>query len=91
MNLEHSVLYMQVGVNHLFGEYRRGPCPGLNALANHGYLPHNGVVGLLQIVSVVNEIFGITLNPPSMIRNVSILRMISYIHFFLIYRNGSRP
>ncbi len=21
----------------------RGPCPGLNALANHGYLPHNGV------------------------------------------------
>ena len=20
----------------------RGPCPGLNALANHGYLPHNG-------------------------------------------------
>ncbi|CAE6341219.1 unnamed protein product [Rhizoctonia solani] len=22
---------------------KRGPCPGLNALANHGYLPHNGV------------------------------------------------
>lgn len=21
----------------------RGPCPGLNAMANHGYLPHNGV------------------------------------------------
>lgn len=21
----------------------RGPCPGLNALANHGYIPHNGV------------------------------------------------
>jgi hypothetical protein len=20
----------------------RGPCPGLNTLANHGYLPHNG-------------------------------------------------
>ncbi|KAI5803968.1 hypothetical protein DFH27DRAFT_388292 [Peziza echinospora] len=36
----------------------RGPCPGLNALANHGYLPHSGVVGLLQIVGVVNEIFG---------------------------------
>ena len=21
----------------------RGPCPGLNAMANHGYIPHNGV------------------------------------------------
>ena len=21
----------------------RGPCPGLNAMANHGYLPHSGV------------------------------------------------
>lgn len=21
----------------------RGPCPGLNAAANHGYLPHNGL------------------------------------------------
>ena len=20
----------------------RGPCPGLNAMANHGYIPHNG-------------------------------------------------
>jgi len=23
---------------------QRGPCPGLNALANHGYIPRNGVV-----------------------------------------------
>lgn len=22
---------------------QRGPCPGLNALANHGYISHNGV------------------------------------------------
>lgn len=25
---------------------QRGPCPGLNALANHGYIPHNGVVSV---------------------------------------------
>lgn len=25
---------------------QRGPCPGLNALANHGYIPHDGVVGV---------------------------------------------
>lgn len=38
--------------------YRRGPCPGLNALANHGYLPRNGVTGLAESVRVVNDIFG---------------------------------
>lgn len=25
---------------------QRGPCPGLNALANHGYIPHNGIVSV---------------------------------------------
>jgi hypothetical protein len=24
---------------------QRGPCPGLNALANHGYIPRDGIVG----------------------------------------------
>lgn len=33
---------------------QRGPCPGLNALANHGYLPHNGVADIPTIVSAVN-------------------------------------
>jgi hypothetical protein len=25
---------------------QRGPCPGLNALANHGYIPRDGIVGV---------------------------------------------
>lgn len=29
----------------------RGPCPGLNAMANHGYLPHNGVANHLQFIT----------------------------------------
>ena len=33
---------------------QRGPCPGLNALANHGYLPHNGVADIPTIVEAVN-------------------------------------
>ena len=33
---------------------QRGPCPGLNALANHGYLPHNGVADIATTVSAVN-------------------------------------
>ncbi|RXW15742.1 heme-thiolate peroxidase [Candolleomyces aberdarensis] len=35
----------------------RGPCPGLNTLANHGYLPHNGVASPSQIVNAVQEGF----------------------------------
>ena len=27
---------------------KRGPCPGLNAAANHGFLPRNGITTLAQ-------------------------------------------
>jgi len=36
----------------------RGPCPGLNALANHNYLPHNGFATIDQFVSATNQVFG---------------------------------
>ncbi|WPH01539.1 Hypothetical protein R9X50_00438500 [Acrodontium crateriforme] len=36
----------------------RGPCPGLNALANHGYLPHNGVATIEQFVTATSQGFG---------------------------------
>lgn len=29
---------------------QRGPCPGLNAMANHGYIPHNGVATIQQFI-----------------------------------------
>ncbi|KAH6912915.1 Chloroperoxidase [Coprinopsis sp. MPI-PUGE-AT-0042] len=35
----------------------RGPCPGLNTLANHGYLPRNGVASPAQIITGVQEGF----------------------------------
>lgn len=28
----------------------RGPCPGLNAMANHNYIPHNGVATITQFI-----------------------------------------
>lgn len=31
---------------------QRGPCPGLNALANHGYIPRHGVVSVSQSSSI---------------------------------------
>ena len=36
----------------------RGPCPGLNALANHGYFPHNGVVPLATGASATEQVYG---------------------------------
>jgi hypothetical protein len=36
----------------------RGPCPGLNALANHNYMPHNGFATIDQFVQATNQVFG---------------------------------
>lgn len=33
----------------------RGPCPGLNALANHNYLPHDGWASITQFVEQTNK------------------------------------
>ncbi|KAL1587487.1 hypothetical protein WHR41_03825 [Cladosporium halotolerans] len=37
---------------------QRGPCPGLNALANHGYLPHNGIGTITQFIESTGKVFG---------------------------------
>ena len=33
----------------------RGPCPGLNALANHGYLPRNGRANVVQFIQATTD------------------------------------
>lgn len=33
---------------------QRGPCPGLNALANHGYISHDGVTSFAEVVLAIN-------------------------------------
>ena len=38
----------------------RGPCPGLNALANHGYFPRNGVVPLTVGATATQQVYGYT-------------------------------
>jgi hypothetical protein len=40
----------------------RGPCPGLNAAANHGYIPHNGVGTMGDFVNGTNEAYGMALD-----------------------------
>lgn len=36
---------------------QRGPCPGLNTLANHGYIPRNGIASFSQIIEGTREGF----------------------------------
>ncbi|EIM92463.1 APO9/CPO9 [Stereum hirsutum FP-91666 SS1] len=36
---------------------QRGPCPGMNTLANHGYLPRNGIVTAGEVISASAEVF----------------------------------
>ncbi|KAF2758606.1 Cloroperoxidase [Pseudovirgaria hyperparasitica] len=43
-------------------EDARGPCPGLNAMANHGYLPHNGVGTITDFVLGTFKVFGMSLD-----------------------------
>ncbi|CZT25349.1 related to oxidase [Ramularia collo-cygni] len=37
----------------------RGPCPGLNAAANHGYLPRNGIQTIEQTVSGLGALYNL--------------------------------
>lgn len=41
---------------------QRGPCPGLNAAANHGYIPHDGIANIDQFVQGTNSAFGMGLD-----------------------------
>lgn len=35
----------------------RGPCPGLNAAANHGYISRDGITNLLEAIAGTNAVF----------------------------------
>ncbi|CZR52765.1 related to oxidase [Phialocephala subalpina] len=43
--------------NYTAGDVR-GPCPGLNTLANHAYLPRNGIATIAQYIDATNKVWG---------------------------------
>ncbi|CAN9378727.1 unnamed protein product [Alternaria alternata] len=49
--------YIAPGPNDL-----RGPCPGLNAMANHGYISRSGVSSIVELTTASNEVFGMGLD-----------------------------
>jgi hypothetical protein len=51
---------------------QRGVCPGLNTLANHGYLPRNGIVNAGQIVQATKEGFNMAEDLSSLLNLIAI-------------------
>ncbi|KJX97511.1 oxidase-like protein [Zymoseptoria brevis] len=43
---------------NLAGGDLRGPCPGLNAFANHNFLPHNGYATIPQFIDATTTVVG---------------------------------
>ncbi|KAJ6524585.1 Chloroperoxidase [Mycena vulgaris] len=41
---------------------QRGPCPGMNTLANHGYIPRNGVATFEEITLAMVEAYNLEIN-----------------------------
>ncbi|CAA9964045.1 oxidase [Pyrenophora teres f. maculata] len=37
---------------------KRGPCPGLNALANHGFISRDGITSFAELVTAANQVMG---------------------------------
>lgn len=49
------------GVPGTSAPYRRSPCPGLNSLANHGYIPRNGQnISLAQFTSALISVYNLS-------------------------------
>ncbi|KAJ3533548.1 heme-thiolate peroxidase [Fusarium decemcellulare] len=51
----------------------RGLCPGLNTLANHNYLPRNGVATWLQYVEAVGKVWGMSADLSSILATLGVV------------------
>lgn len=51
---------------------QRGPCPGLNTMANHGYLPRNGIATQEQIIRASGRLFNMGVDVAIVLTTVAI-------------------
>lgn len=51
----------------------RGPCPGLNALANHGYIDHSGVTNLVEAIQGTTAGFNMGVDLAGFLSTISVL------------------
>jgi hypothetical protein len=52
---------------------QRGPCPGLNALANHGYISRDGIASFAEVVSAINGIYGMGLDIATVLATMGVV------------------
>ncbi|KXT17383.1 hypothetical protein AC579_3877 [Pseudocercospora musae] len=53
---EHQFVPPGIGPDGLPDQ--RGPCPGLNSLANHHFISHTGIVSFGEVIAMTNKVFG---------------------------------
>nr|DAD54583.1 TPA_asm: putative aromatic peroxidase [Fusarium equiseti] len=52
---------------------QRGPCPGLNALANHGYIKRNGVTNLVETIGAINKVYGMGIDLATILTTMGVV------------------
>lgn len=52
---------------------QRGPCPGLNALANHNYVSHDGAISLVEQITAATEVFNFGVDLATVLGLISVL------------------
>lgn len=52
---------------------QRGPCPGLNALANHNYVSHDGAISVVEQITAATEVFGFGVDLATVLGLISVL------------------
>ena len=53
IDVSNAHAFVAPGVSDL-----RGPCPAMNALANHGYIARNGYTNFLEALNAVQQVYG---------------------------------
>lgn len=52
---------------------QRGPCPGLNALANHNYVSHDGAISVVEQITAATEVFNFGVDLATVLGLISVL------------------
>lgn len=52
---------------------QRGPCPGLNALANHNYVSHDGAMSVVEQITAATQVFNFGVDLATVLGLISVL------------------
>ncbi|RPA86082.1 Cloroperoxidase [Ascobolus immersus RN42] len=74
---DHELQHIDTSSQHQFKPPRstdhRGPCPALNALANHGYISRTGRTNMEEASKAVNSVFGLSVSLSKFLTGMALL------------------